>query len=307
MKKYTTILMGALLLIATFLLSGCGSEKDTTLDTTQILNSIPEELLTFETNSPFSKHADVAEFIVTGTIEKRNTDEDTDTVYYVLQLENEYYHITRYLALYYTYYEEGGWLLDRWNNYQSQEIRVLASPFLFDDVNTTKRDSFTSRSFDEIIIDEEKNEVLYKYSYEIVRTYNKSIGNWYIKCTLDGNSWEVTDEYDRKDMLWNVVGTYSYEKMIYGKYELTLDIDSYNQTTGAMTGKIRAQAGKYWFEYPLTSSNVEISVDSNCIEISAPTKYAFAARSFVRIYSDNVDGCIRVNGAYQPCNLTKIG
>lgn len=120
-----------ILLLGVFLVAGCKSKEipensvsDNSQETTdssilseeEIIGTIPQEVKTifvYEYSDRFSVGA--KEFVLEIEdieIEKRNTDEEYDTIYCTLHMNNDYYAAVSEVVLYYTYYEVGGWILD---------------------------------------------------------------------------------------------------------------------------------------------------------------------------------------------------
>lgn len=94
MKKKILLILFAMLLCT--ILSSCGIPKPP--ENEQIIQDLPEEITTIIIENPFDlTNADVYEMEVKNLlIEKRQTDGKSDLIYCIIDLENQYYHYTKY-------------------------------------------------------------------------------------------------------------------------------------------------------------------------------------------------------------------
>lgn len=202
MKKEIIIILNILLLFIVCL-TGCGNVK---LSEEDMVESLPDAIKTIYVNDA-TYILDVESL----EVEKRKTDEDVDTVYCTIVLNNDNYRSTKKYALYYSYYDKGGWILDDWNimdsyteitNGISQELTdAEISLYYFDDYqfveqvnNVEKNVSYTTYQV---------NYLSDNYSYNgIIKLESSFVSSW------EGGNWIHSLSYDNS-FEWNVQGIWA--------------------------------------------------------------------------------------------------
>ena len=85
--------------------------------------------------------------VSTLTIEKRQTGGKTDVAYCVINLKNDFYQCTKYITLYYNYYDKGGWILDNWSPYQDSVCTIIKNPYQTEEITAD-----LLRNYDRVVL-----------------------------------------------------------------------------------------------------------------------------------------------------------
>lgn len=294
-------------IILCLLLSSCGipnppGEKN-------IAENLPRELTTVIINNPFDEtNADVYELEVSRvTIMKRQTNEKEDKVYCLVVMGNEYYEFSKYVILYYNYYDKGGWILDNWeyDNEHDTGYQVLSNPFAEDSVANMLQ---ASDLYDTVEVVDcvfhgyfGDSSVTYKTQVKADTEFFRDEGLRIDKYTFDGQSWtSVTDTF-AVSRVWEITGSWSYtgdsEKGI--QTLCTLDITDFNSDPWT-SSKTWTVTGTFQYQYPRFSptnfqwwqaggtidlSNCEITVDGDTLTILLDKTYDEKL-----VFSSPVDG-----------------
>ncbi len=200
-------------LVLFLLLTGCGIEDPPNEDV--IGGNLPAELTMVTVEDPFDMTSDMMWplDVLHLSIEKRQTNEKEDVAYCRIELSNEYLFVTRYVMLNYNYYDEGGWILDSWEDYQEPEYRLIASPF--DEQDAKLKWSY---SYDNVSVEELKitGDTTVRYTVKVEKKYANAsdtgkLINSYTLRPLGGNrySWEETTDTSGVTRKWNIVGMWS--------------------------------------------------------------------------------------------------
>ena len=192
MKK--SIIM-ALFIALLCTLASCGISKPP--KESKITEDISSEISNIVIENPFSWDDSIYNLNIKSlNIEKRQTNEKSDTVYCVAELENSFYHLTKYIVCYYTYYDQGGWILEGYENYKDPECTVIANPFdtaaIFDALPYYEYTLtyYNTMVLSEVEVDSTLGTIVYKY--DVTREYpdRHYEGNVYVNLTFDGSSWD---------------------------------------------------------------------------------------------------------------------
>ena len=118
----------ATIVLVVFLASGCGSKS---LSESALKEELPDEI--------FSVYIDGTEQVLalkSFEVEKRQIKDGQDLAYCCVSLSDEFYSFKKYVLLDNSYYDKGGWLLDKWSEYQEADYSVLDNPLSEDNVFT---------------------------------------------------------------------------------------------------------------------------------------------------------------------------
>lgn len=224
------------------LLTSCGIPKPPNED--QIANSLPNDLSTVIIANPFDDmNSDVYEMnIKEVVIEKRQTNEKSDTAYCRVTLENEYYRFTKHLELNYNYYDKGGWILDRYNEYVPPEWEVLSAPFDTDDVSSVL--DYCTGTVGSGTTTSHLPRGAIEYSFPVEDAHNNGAykGTAIVKCQFDGQSWTIDKDTTDVKFIWDIVGTWKYSEIeyftssIFWVKEIVVTINEFDQTLTSMNG-----------------------------------------------------------------------
>lgn len=207
-------------LVTCLLLSSCGVSNPP--NENKIAQNIPEDIRTVIIDNPFdATNSDVYVMDVKSvSIEKRQTNEKTDTAYCIIELENDYYCFTKSIITYYNYYDKGGWILDDYSEYNPPTWKLKDCPFSGDNV----KGLISNYS----IINENKpstdtNLGTVEFTFD-VREESENVteeGTIAITLLFDGSSWSYDINRDNVDLNWNILGHW-YSSIYSGIY---LDIN----------------------------------------------------------------------------------
>lgn len=231
-KRVWGLLTMMLALVVLMSLNACsGSPKPP--QEAQIRDDIPQELLVV----PVYKNGETETFpldISSISIEKRQTNEKDDTVYCVLELENELYCVTRHVRMDYTFYDEGGWMLDGCSETEDWKIsKVKANPFTEDELIRMVSE-YDSVQIESVEVLPEACEIDTLFTVETKAENLTTSGTVEVKRSLERtNEWtKIEYNYDELRLDWDVVGHW-YADVDTGIY---LDILDYSD------GKMRVEA-----------------------------------------------------------------
>ena len=247
MKK---MLLSLNCLVLLFLLTACGIGKPPDVET--IREGLPSELTLVTVEDPFDMTSDfVCQLDVNSVaIEKRQTNGKEDITYCKIELSCEYLLITRYVTLNYNYYDEGGWILDSWDNYREPEYKICKPPF--DEKNAESKWSY---SYDEVAVEafEVVDDTTVQYTMQVRKDYTnasdtgKLVNRYCLRPLPDhlGYYWEETTDVSGISREWNVVGEWvGYEELGSG-----FVLGSKLKITG-FSAETASAAGTFTFAYP---------------------------------------------------------
>lgn len=226
-KKSVWIIVS--MMVCLFCLSGC---KPSALSEDEIADSFPENYRYLYIDGE-AYLLDVKSI----EIEKRKTDEDIDTVYCTIVMEDDNYRTTADYVLYYSYYDKGGWILDGCDtsDYYTEALCGLSqektdmemSRYYFNSYNFVKeefdKDTQTSYTYYDAIFTSDN------YSYQ---------GGVVLKSYFYGYSWETSLSYEN-DFDWNVSGIWAADPLDlsgtrFKKTAFEIEIYSVDQAAGTV-------------------------------------------------------------------------
>lgn len=235
-KLFYILLLSAGLLIA---LTSCGTPKPP--QENELAENIPEEFKSVMIGNPFDElNMYIYDMDVTSvTIEKRQTNEKADTVYCVVEFDNEYYHFTRYLKMDFNYYDQGGWILDDYSEYNPAEWKVVKCSLRADEVAYVC--DYPQVELKESTVDSTNGTAAFYFDVEDVRNNGAFRGTVVVNCQFDGEKWTYTKSSDDVRFIWDIVGTWSYSKVEKTSYdstvnEITVTIQDFDQSSVIMDG-----------------------------------------------------------------------
>ena len=300
-------LMSVLLCI---LLTSCGDSNPP--KETKIIQELPDDITMAVIENPFdAANADVYYMdVVSLSIEKRQTNDKEDIVYCIVELGNQYYHFSKYVTLYYNYYDQGGWMLDNWEYYQNTEYRVLSSPFSGEEILPAAQQRYAYSEYSSLSENWDKNEATFHFSVNEPHTNGTYTGDYKITCRFDGVKWETSNDASDVQFLWDIEGTWQYENSaqdVFGKsysYGIILIIDDFDRDT--LTGSLEMFYKNYGFGYLLTSSeNIGITIDKSEIEIFTDPNIV-TMHSYVHFTPDEAVGCKAGYSGFGPVQLQRV-
>ena len=244
MKKMFTLFFA---LLCSLLLTACTSSQKTEQD---IIADIPADFITVTIDDELvSMQADAI------TIDKRQTDDKSDSIYFYLDMSNEDYQLTAYCYFNYAYYNaEGGWILEYCESCNEEYSLTPLHPNLDDVAESAVCSYYDNYSLTDTNFDDERLQYIYAVSEEYENcTYSSSVDITYtfssniwnnndseIKNYRVTGNWEenITNDLSVLSCDWNIEG--SWNCVPKPGYELSLDISSYITDPGNNTAYIEA-------------------------------------------------------------------
>lgn len=312
-NKASLFLMG---LILCCLLTSCGVPKPPQED--DIMQDIPDEITTIQIGNPFDRlNMYVYDLDVTSvSIQKRQTNDKEDVVYCAVELENEYYQFTKHLCLNYNYYDEGGWILDDYGEYDATEWSVIKCSLNVEDVAYIC--NYPKVEFKETVEDLEHGAISYCFDIEDPHANGSYKGTVVVDCQFDGQEWSYTKNTDDVVFLWDILGTWEYKKdeavaSNASIKEMEVSIQGFDRSSLDMNGSwhMRCESSLLGIhaETMISLDNperVRIGVDGDMIELWEDPNHN-RMHSYVRFYPDEVEAAYA--GALQyfgPIKLERI-
>lgn len=237
-KIVVPLLVGTLLCI--FLTSCSGIPKPPT--ESQIAEELPDDITTIVIDNPFDyTNADVYKMNIEAvTIEKRQTNEKNDVVYCTVDLTNEYYHFTKYMKLEYNYYDQGGWCLDKYDEYEANKWKLLDVPFSVEKASAALY-NYEISGPGTMTSDLSNNLICFSFPIEEVHANGTYEGTGLVTCQFDGIRWQSETNTDNIHFVWDIQGTWAYSRIKETSYdkqieEIEVTITDFDQTTGSISG-----------------------------------------------------------------------
>lgn len=278
------ICLGLIITILLFSLGGPKSEKE-------IIADLPESVTTITINDEL-----IPLKVKSLKIEKRKTQDGIDEVYCVIELASESITVTKYQQLIYVKYNGNKWILDWFDSYATEEVRILNEPEELYDW-AIGRIEYTDDRYADI----EKYITDYKVTVteqEVSYTFDvsKKIGLMSIEgqitvgCSLYGDDYESYDWVGFPDdnaiqITLDVDGTWEGGMSNWGMgwYELTLNIESLTTEAITCTWRYDDDDDAYFGD----SSDCWI-IDSNDEMIEIGIQYGTSLGSYVDVtfYTD---------------------
>ncbi|MBE6965752.1 MAG: hypothetical protein E7441_06940 [Ruminococcaceae bacterium] len=269
--KIKALLIGivsALLLV----MAGCRTAPP---DEAEILQKLPGNVANIQMNNPFSSSTSAEDRILeieSLRIDSRHTEGGNDRVFCTIELKDNVYHVTKEILCIFNYYGESGWVLEEWQD-DSSPIYTLVGEKPFSDEHLIdyvekKYDGVEMRDFEQA-----GNSVKYSLYVQDEHPYCGSYGKYNVLCKLGGNGWEIANEEDGVQTVWNIKGKWMYTRPN-GKDKMILEITDYDIESGILKGtwscslSLFGSAMTSGFSYPLSdASRVGIAIDKKKISI----------------------------------------
>lgn len=283
MKK-TKILFLAYLLLSLVVASGCTpsapSEK-------QILADIPDSFLTVSVDG-------VAQNMSINGIEidKRQTDKNSDIVYFTLNMSNDAYQLSAYCRFQYGYYNQGGWIVDSCEIVNEQYELIPLKGISQDYADAVISDYFDNYSLDDngfdgsnawFTYDVSESHKYCSYSGFIDVNYSFYTG---INCSNDPYTFEnhvYAQWLESVDDLYSLTYDWNIEGDWYGipsnNYEIYFTVSSYSQHTAYVEAVSPYKGNEYRSSGERMEYNGEVEIDYDYSNLGSPVlKFDFVIR-----------------------------
>lgn len=184
----------------------------------RIKRTLPNEITKLSVNNPFYEYEWESEYIednldvLSVKIEKRQTNEKDDTAYCVIDLQNEFYHFTKYLILNYVYYDEGGWMLENWTTYREDAYEILKNPFEENAVERKMNFLEEEPNAKAISCSLEGDTITYRTQYKKKSTFCTEEGERIDTYTFNGTSWISSCDISNVNRIWDISGEWIFYK-----------------------------------------------------------------------------------------------
>ena len=237
-------------------------------------------------DNPFSEYNDYSEFEIQSIeIEKRQTNDKDDTVYCIVSMENEWYYLEKNLILFYTYYDQGGWILDNYSDSGDITWKIIKSPFTSETAEQLKANTYYYYEYVENpAIEENLTEgvVIYSFPVEETHTYGSYRGNYIYRLIFNGYEWGCVED-NSVSFVWNIAGhrwRYLEETPSSGifsssKTDVSIsvtDVDNYSQLLQGTWSIIIDNPSRLLYDYEFSSSlsgnDIVTEFYSNRIELA---------------------------------------
>lgn len=194
----------------------------------EIAKDLPDDVVTAVINDPFNaiNSNTYTLNIKKVSIDKRQTNEKEDIAYCVVELENEYYCFTKYVKLYYNYYDKGGWSLEGYSEYQDSAWKLISCPFDVEEASSALND-YTDIQYVEKNEDFDAGTIRFIFAVEDEYENVAAKGNVAVALEFDGDSWECNIDASNVDLEWDIEDHW-YSSIYSGIY---LDILELNDTS----------------------------------------------------------------------------
>ncbi len=231
--------VGSLLLMV-LVLSGCAKKIPKPPSEEQIQSELSVQLPDLQIDDYVYELGHISNI----EIEKRQTNEKDDLVYFFFTASYGQYSLTGGYAYYYVYYDEGGWILEGTQEYGETEIISEGDdPPISVDMNRMGWEIM--QSLEEAGLTETNCEKIndtcfvYYYNYAENREYQNKTGTVSATYVLEQDAWmeyhwEQTVDTSNVVATWDLVGNWHGEIEGWGDYLLDVTIDSCDFETGAL-------------------------------------------------------------------------
>lgn len=305
-KKYVAPLFLSIMLCV--FLTSCGIPEPP--EEKAIDQLLPDEIKTLIVENPFEQMGDdFYEMETKTTIVKRQTNEKEDFAYCEVQLTNEYYQIVKYLKLNFNYYDEGGWILDSYSEYQVPEWKLLKCPFSVEEVIYPVCEIFPQAEFKRTEEWLDDGAVDFYFTVEEPRENGTYSGTASVELFFDfiTAQWDYHVNTNQVKFIWDIEGEWQYSKSTPTPWgtdvaEISVKIEHFDQEAGTMEGT--------WYmkcRYPFSGidsetlkhlnnpERVAVNVsDKALVELwEDPNKMVM--HSYVKFFPDKVEACYATN------------
>lgn len=202
MKKSILLTLTGVMLC--MFLTSCGIPKPP--NEKEIKTALPEEITTIIENSPFDGgDSQIYDLEVQSlVIDKRQTNEKEDIAYVTIELENEWYHVTKHLVLLYNYYDKGGWILDDYYHSSETEVSLVGNPMIETAKNAAPYiiPGFTAEYIG-CSEDFELGQITFHYQYSETSVYVELIHSY----SVTYQCMSMIADHDLDSVSWSITGT----------------------------------------------------------------------------------------------------
>lgn len=201
----TRLIRAATMLMLVLLLTSCGTIKSP--NESALLKQLPQEVLRFEIDG--EQYTSTATQL---TIEKQQTEKNSDTAYCKVVCENDVINRTLYLILY-SKYNDKQWNITNVQEYQNAEIRIKVPPITLEEAKAqVENEGYTDLAGVKDCSDLENNEYCYQYNvYEdhenLIVEGSIWIGGSILDYGLGNYEWQY-DSWNDISQNWKLTGTW---------------------------------------------------------------------------------------------------
>lgn len=281
-----------------FLLTGC-TPKQLTED--EIVGKLPEDITQVTVDD------EVLQMEITSfEVEKRKMDKDTntDSVWGIVTLSNEYYEFKKYVTLTYSYYDvKGGWILDKYKEDNARmEYSVKKNPINESEVLEKPGAVLYDLELKDCKEDLVNNLIVYTCEAFLEAEYYTE--NWLktVTYSFDGHRWNREEQIGEKNIEWNIIGEYYITTEEYGCdfYMNITDFDAVNRKVSGTCSFVYDYRAAFMHEtasYDLSEKEIAINGGELTILLDNVGKYGQTDIYF------NRDGAIATYDMYWKCRI----
>ena len=267
--------------ILCLMLASCGIPKPPTEK--RIMADLPNNLTTISVGNPLDAASDIQSEtkVISLVIEKRQTNEKDDVVYCVLDLENQYFHFTKYVVLHYIYYDQGGWILDDWEYYKDSSYLLLNNPIDENSIKQKWLGQYDTADVVDCILNADNSSITFSLQVSTQHENASVNGRVLDTYTFVGTHWNENSDTSDISTYWDVVGRWVYVSE--GTYVNACDIKiiTFDQEAMIATGSCEFYYPSFWSGqwyqegYTLDVSNASIEVTPGGLTLGWPNSDIF--------------------------------
>lgn len=247
MRKTKNIFL--ILALACMFLVGCGNNIP---EKKQITEDLSKVLTTINVSNPFTTEIETEQLEITNLeIEKSQTTDSTYTAYCIVDMENDYYRLKKYIVCEYLKYDGGVWELNNWIDYQDTEYSAYENPFSSEEAQSIylSGNDYSNIEFD---MSFEENRLMCNLTYDVEYLYKTHTTHIYDEYYFNGSFWENTVHTTDGEDEWKIVGYWILEDSSgYPMFEmeiLSFDSDTLSGTGCCNFGSDGSWKNSYYIE-----------------------------------------------------------
>ena len=255
-QKFKVIAAVLMLLFAAMLLSACGNSP---LNENKLAQIIPEDILKYSldgtTNIMTVKNL---------TIDKRQTNENEDIVYAIIDMEDSYVHRTAYYMFNISHWNKTGWIIEKWEKYQNTTSYPVSCPAenMANDVISKKRyEGYTLKSVN--TNDLKNGKCAYIFDISDVKRYAATSGQAEVVFSLNSGDylhWSSSLDTSGLTTKWDIAGKWTAATFTIGwnnTMEASANIIKVTDTAFRLNGiSIIHKRGSTTMRYQITSDKL---------------------------------------------------
>jgi hypothetical protein len=243
------------------------------------------------------------------TIDRRQTNEKEDIVYAVIDMEDSYVHRTAYYLFTINYYNKGGWMIEKWKQYQDTTSYPLSCPAenMANDVISEQYKSYTLKSVDANDLVDGK--CTYVFDINDARRYVAISGQAEVVFSLNSNGdylkWSSSSVNDSGIAAkWDIAGKWTarmhsvFDYLFDTTVETSVNITKVTDTTFHLNGELILLSS----DQPRT--RYSLNGDLNLLSQSQPRQYPL---NEIGLYYDNKNQQLsivyRLHDNYNTCEF----